>query len=228
MVDLEQVANRVIDIVLIVFPILAYLPQYRKIKASNSVGSFSTAVCLILLTANLARIFFWAYTRFRVPLLFQSFLMLGVQGLILASCVRRTGRPRGQGCGWYWQHFWGWGRGEGHLYWEFLLLFCAGLSAGCLGMRGWPARGDVLGYFSAGIESALPIPQLLRVLRMKSGEGLSLTLIGCWLVGDVSKAVLFGLQGYPVQFVLIGVFQAALDVVILGSMLFFRVTRPRP
>ena len=38
---------------------LPYLPQYQEIQRSNNTEGFSTRVCLVLLIANILRIFFW-------------------------------------------------------------------------------------------------------------------------------------------------------------------------
>lgn len=38
---------------------LPYVPQYQDIQRSNNCEGFSTRVCLVLLIANILRIFFW-------------------------------------------------------------------------------------------------------------------------------------------------------------------------
>lgn len=38
---------------------LPYVPQYQDIQRSNNSEGFSTRVCLVLLVANILRIFFW-------------------------------------------------------------------------------------------------------------------------------------------------------------------------
>lgn len=38
---------------------LPYVPQYQEIQRSSNGEGFSTRVCLVLLTANILRIFFW-------------------------------------------------------------------------------------------------------------------------------------------------------------------------
>lgn len=36
-----------------------YIPQYQEIQKTNNTEGFSTRVCLVLLIANILRIFFW-------------------------------------------------------------------------------------------------------------------------------------------------------------------------
>lgn len=38
---------------------LPYVPQYQEIQGSSNSEGFSTRVCLVLLIANILRIFFW-------------------------------------------------------------------------------------------------------------------------------------------------------------------------
>lgn len=39
--------------------VVPYIPQYRKIRKSRDSEGFSVYVCLVLLIANILRIFFW-------------------------------------------------------------------------------------------------------------------------------------------------------------------------
>ena len=45
--------------------VIPYIPQYKAIKRTENAEGFSTYVCLVLLVANLLRIFFW-YVNFSV------------------------------------------------------------------------------------------------------------------------------------------------------------------
>lgn len=68
--------------------IVPYIPQYLKIKNSNSSDGFSTYVCLTLLLANILRIAFWFGHRFELPLLIQSFVMIIGMFAMMEICVR--------------------------------------------------------------------------------------------------------------------------------------------
>ena len=39
--------------------IVPYIPQYRKISKTKDVTGFSSYVCLVLLIANILRVYFW-------------------------------------------------------------------------------------------------------------------------------------------------------------------------
>lgn len=44
---------------MVVGGIIPYIPQYQEIKKTSNTEGFSTWVCLVLLVANILRIFFW-------------------------------------------------------------------------------------------------------------------------------------------------------------------------
>lgn len=48
-----------IPIVLVIGPVIGYIPQYREIQKTGNPHVFSPLVILILLVANILRIFFW-------------------------------------------------------------------------------------------------------------------------------------------------------------------------
>jgi hypothetical protein len=48
-----------VDLLIIVGPVLAYLKQYALIKDSKKMGAFSYDVCGILLFGQALRIIFW-------------------------------------------------------------------------------------------------------------------------------------------------------------------------
>lgn len=78
---------------MILAPPLAFLDQYQIIKASKSIGNFSTLTCAILIISNLLRIFYWQAIGFALPLLLQSVLMIVAQLLLLHLCIRVTKAP---------------------------------------------------------------------------------------------------------------------------------------
>jgi hypothetical protein len=64
-------------------PILGYVSQYRLIKFTKSVGSFSIDICGILLFANILRLNFYIFKQYESALVFQSLFMIGMQVYIM-------------------------------------------------------------------------------------------------------------------------------------------------
>uniref|UniRef100_G3PKS2 Solute carrier family 66 member 2 n=1 Tax=Gasterosteus aculeatus aculeatus TaxID=481459 RepID=G3PKS2_GASAC len=73
---------------------LPYVPQYQDIRKSGHADGFSTRVCLVLLVANILRIFFWIGKQFELTLLLQSVVMIVTMFAILHLCceVQNTNR----------------------------------------------------------------------------------------------------------------------------------------
>ncbi|KAJ3358633.1 PQ-loop repeat-containing protein 1 [Allomyces javanicus] len=84
----------VLDLAMIVLPAAAYLDQYKKILKSGDTGTFNPATCGVLLVCNIIRVFFWLARRFDTVLLYQSFVMIVAQFLLLELCVRVQHRRR--------------------------------------------------------------------------------------------------------------------------------------
>ena len=47
---------------MVVGGVVPYIPQYRKIRKTKDAAGFSSYVCLVLLIANILRVFFWLVT----------------------------------------------------------------------------------------------------------------------------------------------------------------------
>lgn len=77
-----------IPVVLVVGPVIGYIPQYHEIQKTHNFRAFSPLVSLILLVSNILRIFFWVEKRFELALLLQSVVMIVAQLLLLELIVR--------------------------------------------------------------------------------------------------------------------------------------------
>ncbi|PPQ94632.1 hypothetical protein CVT25_009363 [Psilocybe cyanescens] len=76
---------------------------------------------------------------------------------------------------------------------------------------------SILGFVALGLESTLPIPQLISNYRQRSLYGFRMsTLIG-WVGGDSFKTVYFFLQHTPLQFQVCAIFQLSIDLAIIGQ-----------
>lgn len=47
---------------MVVGGVVPYIPQFRKIRKTKDASGFSTYVCLVLLIANILRVYFWLVT----------------------------------------------------------------------------------------------------------------------------------------------------------------------
>ncbi|KAJ3596579.1 hypothetical protein NHX12_002984 [Muraenolepis orangiensis] len=80
------VASTAASCVMVLGGALPYLPQYQDIQRTGDTSGFSTRVCLVLLLANILRIFFWLGKQFELPLLLQSVVMVCTMFCMLRLC----------------------------------------------------------------------------------------------------------------------------------------------
>jgi hypothetical protein len=72
--------------------VIQYLPQWKQIRAGKG-EAFSPLICLILLSANILRLFYWLGERFDQVLVWQSVVMVLVQFVVLhAVCEDKLRR----------------------------------------------------------------------------------------------------------------------------------------
>eukprot|EP00276_Gloeochaete_wittrockiana_P002606 CAMPEP_0184672768 /NCGR_PEP_ID=MMETSP0308-20130426/86296_1 /TAXON_ID=38269 /ORGANISM="Gloeochaete witrockiana, Strain SAG 46.84" /LENGTH=227 /DNA_ID=CAMNT_0027120155 /DNA_START=118 /DNA_END=801 /DNA_ORIENTATION=- len=203
-------------------PIVGYIPQYSTIRSSKNAQGFSLTVSLILLTANVTRLFYWYEKRFDDTLLYQSVVMIIAQMTLvelIVECRRlkvedpldRTARD------WAANAMQGLLAGTSPFASYVLLIVSQAVALGLLSflLRGLDIYIEALGYLSLGIESVLTVPQFLRNKRNKSVAGLSGTLIATYFAGDLFKLAFFVHTRSPLPFILCAAFQLSSDVAIL-------------
>ncbi|KDR67928.1 hypothetical protein GALMADRAFT_257414 [Galerina marginata CBS 339.88] len=202
-------------------PPLVYADQaFSIVKKKDSTG-FSRDVCAILLIANITRCFFWLGNHFEIALLIQSVLMILAQLALLYICI--TFRPRTSpetlGSSARPLSFWQWPTYTQYI--EFLagLILCQAILFLIFGRS--ELFVNILGFFALGLESTLPIPQLISNYRQRSLYGFRMsTLIG-WVGGDSFKTVYFFLQHTPLQFQVCAIFQLSVDIAIIGQRIIY-------
>jgi solute carrier family 66, member 2 len=69
-------------------PVLGYVMQIRLIHKNETVGAFSTDICLVLLVANILRLNFYPFKYFETALIFQSLFMITAQLVLLHACTQ--------------------------------------------------------------------------------------------------------------------------------------------
>ncbi|KAM3608956.1 uncharacterized protein V6R79_007394 [Siganus canaliculatus] len=203
---------------------LPYVPQYQEIQRSSNSEGFSTRVCLVLLIANILRIFFWIGKQFELTLLLQSVVMIATMFAMLHLCctVQNTNRVSTK------QHrlsdldfryFWKWSAFEDYL------LFCFGFTVLCavitLLLLDSAVFVETLGSLALMFEAMLGLPQLLQNYHNRSTKGMSVKMVLLWTAGDVFKTTYFVINESPAQFWICGSVQIMIDVAILLQVLLY-------
>jgi hypothetical protein len=196
-------------------PPFVYADQAVSIVRKKDASGFSRDVCAILLIANITRCFFRLGEYYELALLIQSILMILAQLALLYICIRYRPRfsPETLGTSSRPLSFWQWPNYTQYV--EFLagLILCQGILFLIFGRS--ELFIGMVGFFALGLESTLPIPQLISNYRQRSLYGFRMsTLIG-WVGGDSFKTTYFFLQGAPIQFKVCAIFQLSIDVLII-------------
>ncbi|XP_066540687.1 solute carrier family 66 member 2 [Hoplias malabaricus] len=195
-----------------------YIPQYQEIQKSGNTEGFSTRVCLVLLVANILRIFFWVGKQFELTLLLQSVVMILTMFAMLQLCctiqtTNRVSTKQHRITDLDLQYFWNWSAFEDYL------LFCFGLTLVCafitLLFLDSVLYVEALGSLALMSEAMLGLPQLLRNYTNRSTRGMSIKMVLLWTAGDIFKTTYFVINESPAQFWLCGAVQVLIDIIIL-------------
>uniref|UniRef100_A0A8C6WNC5 Solute carrier family 66 member 2 n=1 Tax=Neogobius melanostomus TaxID=47308 RepID=A0A8C6WNC5_9GOBI len=203
---------------------LPYVPQYQEIQRSSNTEGFSTRVCLVLLIANILRIFFWIGKQFELTLLLQSVVMILAMFTMLHLCcaiqnTNRVSTKLHRLTDLDLNYFWKWSLFEDYL------LFCFGFTVLCavvtLLLLDSAVFVEALGSLALLFEAMLGLPQLLQNFNNRSTKGMSVKMVLLWTAGDVFKTTYFVLNDSPTQFWVCGSVQILTDVAILLQVLLY-------
>ncbi|KAK1215481.1 hypothetical protein PQX77_021915 [Marasmius sp. AFHP31] len=202
-------------------PPLVYADQaYSIVRKKDSTG-FSRDVCAILLIANITRCFFWLGDQFELALLVQSILMIIAQLGLLYICILYRPRlsPENLGASPRPYSFWQWTSYSTYL--EFLagLILIEAILFLIFGRS--ETYIFIIGFISLGLESTLPIPQLISNYKQRSLYGFRMSTLLGWLGGDTYKTVYFFVKQSPLQFKVCAIFQLSVDVAIVIQRVIF-------
>lgn len=198
--------------------IVQYYGQFWDIRRGKG-EAFSPLVCLVLLSANIIRIFYWFGERFDDLYLYQSAVMVFVQIMMLeAICKAKEKRPASPNVpkkrftDFRLADFWAWDEWTSYLM--CIGAFTSALCVACVLALPYPGFFSWLGGLGLMIEATLALPQLYRNYKHGS-DGLDAFLIWTWVVGDIAKTALAVALQTPAAFVISGLFQVVTDVLIL-------------
>jgi len=198
--------NLMLPIGMVVGPVCGYVPQYFLLKKTMSVGSFSPLVCYILIASMYARILYWYWNRFELPLLFQAIVMLITMCGILQVVMQITRETINEHNSMIIRS------GNAILYYfipsvTIFFLFNFIFRSDFI--------TDVLGIVALVIEACLPVPQCYSNYERKSTRGLSMFMVYTWIAGDSFKTFYYAYRDVPTYFLVCGAFQLSIDLLIL-------------
>jgi len=227
--------GRVMDVLMVIAPPAGFLAQMLKMQKTRSSEGFSTLVPAVLLACNTLRLGFWVGKRFSLVLVLQSLVMIAAQFAVLHAAVRlrrpaaeadspsrhgaRTLRATAVA---YFAAFWCWPDFQSYV--ATVVAFAVSVLLLASATAQLPVVVELFGLAALAVEASVGVPQVLRNKRLRSTAGLSLLLVLTWFAGDAFKTVYFIAKASPAQFLWCGLFQLAIDIVLLAQMAFFSAT----
>ncbi|KAF5298388.1 hypothetical protein FQR65_LT01166 [Abscondita terminalis] len=228
--------------------VIPYIPQYRQIRRTSDAEGFSLHVCLALLIANTLRILFWFGKHFEYPLLIQSIIMNVMMFLMIHLCVHvknknqliqarqriftakptevvrllRSKPPRSSQtiCDFDPSYFWNWSDFQSYI--DCMLLFTILTSLLMYLFIDEMFFVESIGFLAVFTEAMLGTPQLIKNYQHKSTEGMSISMVIMWTIGDSFKIMYFLVREAPMQFWVCGSIQVSIDVLILIQVYIYK------
>jgi len=204
------------DIVLVVGPTLPYVFQAHSMYQNRSSDGFSPMTCLVLLIANILRIFFRFGRVFATYLLIQSIVMIIAQILMLYVWFTLRTAPVLSNRA---SKFWNWDQFSTYLL--YLAGFTGIMSVLTFLFNDFILYVEFIGTAALMTESVLGVPQALSNYQQRDASAVSYGLIGGWYLGDSVKTIKFILEGEPIQFLMCGMIQIFVDTVIVFQMVLY-------
>lgn len=222
----------VVDLFMIFGPSVGYFAQAIKFQQTKSSAGFSKYMCLILLFANILRIFFWIGKRFTIVLLYQSLVVISSQFYLIYYCLKydntnsltlptinekeeinqlKTAKMSIIARVFDVKKFWMWERMVE--YYLFTIFFVITIIFMCkvLGFEN-QLFINIIGAISAFSESVIAIPQIKANYIKKDVSNLSTMMVLLWLLGDTFKTFYYIFSSSPKQLIVCGFLQVSLDV----------------
>lgn len=217
------------DILMIFSPSIGYIAQAIKFKQTKSSEGFSKYMCLILLFANLLRIFFWIGKQFTIVLLYQSIIVIISQFYLIHQSLKYDKSIKKQNkleskekiFFEYLQisplfnkeNFWKW---ENELeYYKFILIFIMSFTVLCnfIGFQNHFFI-DLIGLISAFSESIIAVPQIKNNFITKNVSNISMIMVFMWLGGDLFKTIYYIYTSSPIQMIVCGFLVICFDIIL--------------
>lgn len=230
------------DFLMIFAPSTGYIIQGLTFKQTSSSEGFSLYMCLILLFANILRIFFWFGKQFTVVLLFQSCIVILSQFYLIHMFLKYSKQPKSHlsinksifnlDSLFNKEIFWKWDKEIE--YYKCIILCLMMFMLFCKAVNGMNniVFVEIIGAISAFSESIIAIPQIKENCIKKNCDNISLFMVGSWFVGDSFKIGYYIYTLSPLQLISCGIFQVCLDIILTTQVLYYqgylKITQTKP
>jgi uncharacterized protein with PQ loop repeat len=224
----------IVDICMIFFTSMGYFLQGYKFKKKKSSEGFSRNLCLLLLLANIIRIFFWIGKHFSNTLLYQSITVILSQIFLIHFYLeyRENSKKEKNSESSIYEHIinwketltpskiWNW---DNEIeYYKFILFLFIIFSIICIivGLDNTPFF-ELLGTISVSIETFIELPQIRENCITKNTKNISWIMISIWLVGDLCRTGYNLIYHTPIQMIIGGILQNIEDFILTTQVIIY-------
>lgn len=228
-----------IDLLMIFVPSIGYFFQAIKFKQTKSSKGFSKSLCLLLLLANILRIFFWIGKPFSKTLLYQSIVVIISQIYLIHYYLKYREKPKDviYPEKSFYQHMiswketlnpyyiWNWYYEIEYYKFIIFLFFICSIICSFVGISNTKFF-EMIGTISVSIETFIEIPQIKENCITKNTKNLSGAMVISWLLGDLFKTTYNIIYRSPMQMILGGILQNCEDLVLSSQVIMYSRDNP--
>jgi uncharacterized protein with PQ loop repeat len=232
--ELKHYTEVAIDVSMVLGPNIGFIAQIIKFREVKSSEGFSKLISLIILAANILRIYFWIGKRFNNVLLFQSCVTIVMHVILLRECLllsnhKDTTKEKSDIYKpiniFNLKKFWDWPFLIDYIYVLALFALIVGFVSHVIGFEN-TMYIEGLGVASATVEACFGLPQVITNYRNKNTDTLSFFMLVTWAMGDAFKTFYFLQTKAPLQMLICGLIQLSMDCVLLGQLLLYTYLCP--
>ena len=219
------------DILMIFVPSIGYFFQAKKFKETKSSKGFAKFLCLLILIANILRVFFWFGKKFSLILLYQSIVVILSQIYLIHVYLEyqedfpvksekniseylinwsETLSPR---------KIWNWD--DEIEYYKFIIFLVVIFSIICRIGKNSSQLFEILGIISVSFETFIELPQIKENCMTKDIRNLSGEMVFMWFAGDLFKTSYNFIYHSPLQIIIGGIIMNLEDVILSSQVIYF-------
>jgi hypothetical protein len=219
------------DILMIFVPSIGYFFQAKKFKETKSSKGFAKFLCLLILIANILRVFFWFGKKFSLILLYQSIVVILSQIYLIHVYLEyqedfpvksekniseylinwsETLSPR---------KIWNWD--DEIEYYKFIIFLVVIFSIICRIGKNSSQLFEILGIISVSFETFIELPQIKENCMTKDIRNLSGEMVFMWFAGDLFKTSYNFIYHSPLQIIIGGIIMNLEDIILSSQVIYF-------